>query len=52
MIPVVGTLADANVRGADGYSRGDVAWLAGMGALDVLPIPGVGTLAKTSKGRW
>ena len=50
MIPVVGTLADANVRGADGYSREDVAWLAGMGALDVLPIPGVGTLAKTSKG--
>ena len=50
VLPVIGTLADANIRGADGYSRGDVAWLAGMGALDVLPIPGVGTLARTSKG--
>ena len=50
VLPVIGTLADANIRGADGYNRGDVAWLAGMGALDVLPIPGVGTLARTSKG--
>ena len=39
LVPVAGTLADLNVRGRDGYSKGDIAWIAGMGALDVVPIP-------------
>ena len=38
--PVLGTLADAQIRGRDGYSRGDIAWLAGTGLLDVVPLPG------------
>ena len=46
LLPVVGTLTDLNVRGRDGYSRGDIAWLAGQGALDVLPLPAAGTLAR------
>ncbi len=40
LTPVLGTLADAQIRGRDGYSRGDIAWLAGTGLLDVAPLPG------------
>ena len=39
LLPFAGTAIDLGVRGRDGYSAGDVALLAGMGALDVVPLP-------------
>ncbi len=44
--PVLGTLTDTAIRGRDGYSRGDLAWIAGGAALDILPLPGPGQLAR------
>ena len=48
-VPILGTATDAAIRGRDGYSKGDLAWLAGMGLLDVAPIPGVSQVGRVGK---
>ena len=48
-LPVVGTLADASVRGRDGYSGGDLAFIAGGAALDVVPVPGPAAIGRGTR---
>ena len=50
LVPITGTVLDAAIRGRDGYSASDVAWLAGMGALDIAPLPGGGVITSTGRG--
>ena len=50
LLPVVGTVADVGIRGRDGFSRSDLAWIGGMGALDVVPIPGGQVVGGAARG--
>ena len=50
LVPGIGTWADAQVRGRDGYSRSDIAWLGAMGALDFVPIPGGQVVGGVGRG--